>query len=182
MTTAVRQAETVTRHRGPLALGWDVTVLEHRGGLATVRRGIGLLEVAVGDVAPAGRSTHRHHHAQPCETTASCHADGRIDVRACTAPPALVVSADATRRLPDVPGTVGSLGLGIGERVLMLSAAAFEALPPALVDVLRAPSARVLQADPVELLQQIFAETSFGCGALICRHPSSPGPRLQEPR
>lgn len=182
MTTAVHPAGTVTRHRGPLALGWDVTVLEHHGGLASVRRGIGLLEVAIGDIAPAGRTDHRHHHSQACETTASCHADGLIDVQACAAPPALVVSADAARRLPDAPGTVERVRLGVGERVLMLSAAAFEALPAALVDVLRAPSTEVLPADPVELLQRIFAETSSGSGALICRGPSSPGPRLQEPR
>jgi hypothetical protein len=149
--------------------GWDVTVIEQPGGLAEVTRVGGAIVVRVGDrdLAPLTARAHATGHHAACCTTVSLEPGGRLVVEASAAPPALLVSSSSAVLVPSTPGERGVACLGPDERLLVLSAEAYDTLPPALVILLRELPDRVLGADPAVLLETLFEQIPAGCGALI---------------
>lgn len=154
-------------------LGWQVTLAQGRDGSARVSREGHGFRVVVQD--GHGNHPRRPHgipgHGLPCATTAWCRADGGVRLSALAAPPALLVRAEGARTVPATPGTLEELTLAPGERLVILSASAFEALPEALVELLRSPTARVLERDPTDLLVELFTQVPVGSGVVLCRRP-----------
>lgn len=152
---------------------WDVTVLEQPGGLAEVRHADGAIVLSVGDQeSPSGHASSSHDTSLCC-TTVTCLRGGRVVVHARAAPPALLVGPTRTVLLPSVPDVDASTVVEPGERVLVLSASAFDMLPPSLATVLRELPQRVLGTSPESVLQTVFSEIPVGCGGLIA--PADPG-------
>ena len=135
--------------------GWDVTVIEQSGGTAEVTRTDGAIVVRLGD------------RDDPSSATVSCEPGGRVVVDASAAPPALLVRSASVVLVPSTPGERGVAHLGADERLLVLSAEAYDTLPPALVILLRELPDRVLGTDPAALLETLFEQIPVGCGALI---------------
>lgn len=157
--------------------GWDVTVIEQSGGSADVTRTGDAIVVRLGDhdsgsagLSTAGpetggqRSTGAH---RVCCTIVSCEPGGRVVVDASAAPPALLVRSTGVVLVPSTPGERGVAHLEADERLLVLSAEAYDTLPPALVILLRELPHRVLGTDPAALLETLFEQIPIGCGALI---------------
>jgi hypothetical protein len=168
---------------GRLALDaeWEVTVLEQPGSLAEVTHADGAIVLRVGDhEAPTGHASEGAARP-PCCTTVTCLSGGRVVVHAGAAPPALLVGPTRTVLVPGVPNTDASAVVERGERVLVLSASAYDTLPPSLATVLRELPQRVLGTSPESVLQAVFSEIPVGCGALIA--PADPGtqPHRTEP-
>ena len=168
--------------------GWDVTVIEQSGGSAQVTRTGDAIVVRIGDhdghspavppaLPPAGLpdgtdpSTRTDRPAtgthRACCTTVSCQPGGRVVVDASAAPPALLVRSGDVTLVPSTPGEHGVAHLAADERLLVLSAEAYDTLPPALVILLRELPDRVLGSDPAALLETLFEQIPVGCGALI---------------
>ncbi|MCU1537346.1 MAG: hypothetical protein JWP82_1697 [Humibacillus sp.] len=143
--------------------GWDVTVIEQRGGSAVVTHAADAVVVRLGDDADPDNPVAR----RTCCTTVSCESDGRVVVDASAAPPALLVRRAGVVLVPSTPGLQGEARLGPDERLLVLSAEAYDTLPPALVILLRELPDRVLGTDPAALLETLFEQVPAGCGALI---------------
>ncbi|MEP7332306.1 MAG: hypothetical protein ABI692_09480 [Terracoccus sp.] len=187
---AVRSAR-ITRDRGRSAPEWDITLLEQANATADVRPrrlehpGAGsdhppglppyAVTVFVGDEGPddgsgngrdgaPGVAGERH---DGCFTTVSCLGDRRVRVRSCSAPPALLVGRAGAELVPSTPCSVGGAVVDDEHRLLVLSAAAYETLPRALVILLREFPSRFLRTDPVTLLETLFADIPVGSAALI---------------
>ncbi|MDN5767385.1 MAG: hypothetical protein L0H96_24735 [Humibacillus sp.] len=112
---------------------------------------------------------------QGCFTSVSCLGDGRVTVRSCSAPPALLVGRSGAELVPSAPCSTGSTVVDVDHRLLVLSAAAYETLPRALVILLREFPSRFLRTDPVTLLETLFADIPVGSAALISpMHPAAP--------
>lgn len=65
------------------------------------------------------------------------------------------------------------LHLRDGDRLLILSASALEAMPISAGRLLRGATDVLLKADPVELLTDLVDGAGAGSGAIICRHPQT---------
>ena len=102
-----------------------------------------------------------------CFTTVSCLGDRRVRVRSCSAPPALLVGRAGAELVPSAPCSAGGAVVDDEHRLLVLSAAAYETLPRALVVLLREYPSRFLRTDPVTLLETLFADIPVGSAALI---------------
>ncbi len=190
---AVRSAR-ITRDRGRSAPEWDITLLEQAHATAEVRlarverpaagqdRQVGLprwaVTVFVGDEGPDdGRGDGRGDGSDDapgvagerhgCFTTVACLGDRRVRVRSCSAPPALLVGRAGAELVPSVPCSAGGAVVDDEHRLLVLSAAAYETLPRALVILLREFPSRFLRTDPVTLLETLFADIPVGSAALI---------------
>ncbi len=135
------------------------------------------VEVFVGDDGPDdGPDRHRNDGESPalrggrddgCFTSVSCLADRRVRVRSCSAPPALLVGRSGVELVPSAPCSTGGAVVDDEHRLLVLSAAAYETLPRALVILLREFPSRFLRTDPVTLLETLFADIPVGSAALI---------------
>ncbi|OFE15069.1 hypothetical protein BA895_08050 [Humibacillus sp. DSM 29435] len=179
---AVRFARVV-RDRGRSAPGWDITLLQQANATAEVRRarddgatpaaGSGCsndpsrpaVEVFVGDENHPVNDAGGDGHA--CFTAVTCLGDRRVQVRSCSAPPALLVGRSGAELVPSTPCSVGGAVVDDEHRLLVLSAAAYETLPRALVVLLREFPSRFLRTDPVTLLETLFADIPVGSAALI---------------
>ncbi|HEY7718868.1 MAG TPA: hypothetical protein VH915_08915 [Pedococcus sp.] len=151
--------------------GWHVTAIECRRGLARVENRPGLTEVVVadwpGDSDVGGESY----------SAAACTPEGDALVMSRQAPPALLVTRHGQRPAPVQPGGSELLHLVPGQRLLLLSATAYDALPECLAAMLHGPSSAILDADPFTLLHTLFREIGAGSGAVIGRHaPQSDRP------
>jgi len=71
--------------------------------------------------------------------------------------------------VPETPGSTGIARLSRGDRLLVLSSAAFEAAPGAMVRLLHEGPERLLSADPADLLDELFREAPGGGGAVVTR-------------
>lgn len=111
-----------------------------------------------------------------CFTSVRCLADRRVTVRSCSAPPALLVGRSGAALLPSAPCSTGGAVVDDEHRLLVLSAAAYETLPRALVILLREFPSRFLRTDPVTLLETLFADIPVGSAALISPVPTIPPP------
>lgn len=187
---AVRSAR-ITRDRGRSAREWDITLLEQAGASAEVRlrrveqpaagpdlqAGLPRWAVTVfvgdedsddgGDDGPDDASNVAGESHGGCFTTVSCLGDRRVRVRSCSAPPALLVGRAGAELVPSAPCSVGRAVVDDEHRLLVLSAAAYETLPRALVILLREFPSRFLRTDPVTLLETLFADIPVGSAALI---------------
>ncbi len=118
-------------------------------------------------------------------TTVVLAADGTITVHAETTPPALLVSATSARTLPAVPGVPETVRFDTGQRLLVLSSDALDALPESLVQVLQALPEQVTGREPADLLTQLFADLPGGSGVIVARRPAlapAAGPDHEESR
>jgi len=160
-------------HREPRrvsAAGFTVVVHEGAARAARAVPGEGRVCVLVADPSVASPMATDLPGAFPSSSTSVwCHADGSIRVRATWAPPALLVRAGRTLMVPETPGSPGTAWLARGERLLVLSSAAFEAVPEAMVRLLHEGPERLLAADPVDLLDEIFRDAPDGGGAVVTR-------------
>ena len=141
---------------------WTVTSQCTAGGVVLVERRRDGLTIEVGDE----RSDPDHR------TVLRLGRDGRLSVSAATTPPALLVAPDGARTVPSVPGLTEQTGLDVGERLLVLSADALDAMPASLAAVFQALSAQVTGRDPVELLDELFAALPRGSAVIVTRRPA----------
>ena len=169
----------ISRHPCDVGAEWDIVLCERSTGAARVRRLGTSVEVTVGDRAAAGAASTQLDETR-WFTSAACGEEGRITFRSCGAPPALVIGAGSARLHPAVPGQSSVAALTPDERVLILSSTAFDALPAALVDVLRDPPQHVLYTDPVDLLAELFTDIPDGSGAVIRRAASPTRPSWED--
>ncbi|KQX61751.1 hypothetical protein [Angustibacter sp. Root456] len=140
------------------AHGWVVATRSSQVGgvrLASPRGGLRL------DVADAG-SPER-------STRVELGADGGVHVAASTTPPALLVDADSARTVPALPGGTESLRLDVGQRLLVLSADALDALPVSVAAVLQSLPARLAAGEPQDVLRELTADLDAGSAALVVR-------------
>lgn len=121
-------------------------------------------------------------------TTVWAHADGLVAVRTRLAPPALLVRArpGPVELVPQVPGTPGSVALGPGDRLVVLTDAAFDA-PRGVADLVGGPDGRADRAvvdrlragDGVALLTHLLRDAPDAGGVVLTRlaAPATPGAR-----
>jgi hypothetical protein len=161
------------RHREPRrvsAAGFMVVLHEGVARSARALPGQGRLGVIVADARVASPMATDLPGAFPASSTSVwCHADGSIQVRATWAPPTLLVRDCGTVMVPQTPGTPGIERLARGDRLLILSAAAFEAAPEAMVRLLHEGAVHLLAADPARLLDELFREAPHAGGAVVTR-------------
>jgi hypothetical protein len=147
-----RSATLVRRH------GWAVAT---RSGAP---RGVRLLAVPgglrleVSDVGTPDRCTR-----------VDLRADGLATVQASTTPPALLVGSEDARTVPALPGGADSVRLDAGQRLLVLSSDALDALPVSLAAVLQSLPARFADREPHELLRELTADLDVGSAAIVVR-------------
>jgi hypothetical protein len=146
--------------------GWHITSIECARGLVRVESHEGVTEVVVADVSDDS--------GPDFFSAAACTSEGNAMVMARRAPPALLLASGGQRVVPSSPGDSELLRLDAGELLLMLSAAAFETMPDALVRVLHGLPGAALGMDPRELLTQVFDEIGSGSGAVLGRVPNLP--------
>ena len=169
----------VSRHPADPSSGWEIVLCERSTGVARVHRRGPSLEVTVGDL-PGPATAEARPGESRWFTSVACQGQGQMTFRSVSAPPALLVGAGSVQQQPAVPGGSSVVAVAEDERVLMLSSAAFDALPSALVDVLRDLPLRVLHTDPADLLAELFADIPDGSGAVICRTASPSAPTRED--
>jgi hypothetical protein len=150
--------------------GWQITAIECQRGLARVdSHDPHLTEIVVADLPP-GRASGRD-----CFTAVACTDDGEALVMSRQAPPALLVTRSGQWPVPGHGEGQELIRIDGDQRLLILSAAAFDALPESLGRTLHGPPSIVLDADPFTLLHSLFREIGAGSGAIIGRYPHAPG-------
>ncbi len=174
MTTTV--PTRIDHEQGPrhvIGAGFDIAVHEGHGRSARVIPGSSRVCVVVAD---AGAQTAGVPVASDLGMTlggSAClvwgRADGSVQVRASWAPPALLVSAERTLMVPETPGTPGLSVMAPGDRLLVLSVAAYEAAPERMVRLLHEEPARLLAADADDLLRTLFRDVPDAGGAVLTR-------------
>ena len=147
--------------------GWMVTTLESRQGFARVTRSHGLTEVVVGETG----TTVQDAGAAFAHASVTCTPGGHATVLAREAPPAILVTLSEHRTSPAEPGSATLERLTPGERLVVLSSAAFEEMPELLADLLCNDPVRLLASPAAELLLSIFEVVGKGAGAIIERSP-----------
>lgn len=158
---------------------WVVATLDRSSGYTRVHAVGGGLQLRVGD----GRaSIGRPLPGSGSLVTASLFDDGSVVVETRTAPPALLVSASGTQLLPAAPGQCRPTRMGVGDRLLLCSAAALDAPPVGLVSILHAQVEHVLRMSPTSLLERILDGTDDGAAAVVLRAGPHPLPAPEEDR
>jgi hypothetical protein len=147
--------------------GWRVTTLESSQGFARVTRRHGLTEVVVGERDVAGASLG----TCPAQASVTCTPGGHATVLTREAPPAILVTLSGHRTSPAQPGSASLERLTPGERLVVLSSAAFEEMPELLADLLCNNPVRLLASPAAELLPSIFDVVGKGAGAIVERSP-----------
>lgn len=107
--------------------------------------------------------------APAASTTVWVHADGSLSVRASWGPPALLVRGERVVMLPEVPGTTGQAVLHPGDRLIVLSSAAYESAPQEIVRLLHEDPPGLAHAEAGDLLGNLLAQVPGGGGAVITR-------------
>lgn len=140
------------------AHGWVVATRSSHPGGAQVVRTRGGLGVDVADAGSLERSTR-----------VDLRSDGGVTVAASTTPPALLVDTDSARTVPALPGGTESLRLDVGQRLLVLSSDALDALPMSVAAVLQSLPARLAAGEPQDVLRDLTADLHAGSAALVVR-------------
>ena len=161
--------------REPVSLvrsqGWAVASrCESEHGVRLVRLGSGLRLL----VADAGSP-------QRC-TQVDLHADGAVRVHATTTPPALLVSGADARPLPALPGFAQRARLDSGQRLLVLSSDALDALPVSVAAVLQSLPSRLAGGEPQEVLRALTADLDVGSAVIVVREDAGPRPTARAER
>ncbi len=171
-TTAarLRQEHRPLAHR-VVGAGFDVRLHVGSERAARVVPGRDRLCVVVADRPDAGTpiATDLPTSATPSSCVVWCHDDGGVQVRASWAPPALLVCRDHTTMVPETPGQAGLVRMEAGDRLLVLSSAAYEAAAERMVHLLHSAPHRLLAVDADSILATVFADVPDAAGAVITR-------------
>ena len=146
---------------------WSVTCVEYPKGLALLQRTDPMTRVIIADSA----NTFAGPDDPDAYSAAACTRDGEIALVVRQSPPALVVGPAGCRGVPADGATSDCVRLAAGERLLLLSCAAFEKMPEVLADGIGTVSTELMRQDPENLLLEIFHELGHGAGAVIDRLP-----------
>ena len=146
---------------------WSVTCVEYPKGLALLQRTDPMTRVIIADSA----NTFAGPDDPDAYSAAACTRDGEIALVVRQSPPALVVGPAGCRAVPADGATSDCVRLAAGERLLLLSCAAFEKMPEVLADGIGTVSTELMRQDPENLLLEIFHELGHGAGAVIDRLP-----------
>lgn len=150
---------------------WTVTCAEYPYGVVRLDRRPRLTQVVVGEVGSVEPSQRTESFA-----AAACTADGELLVAVRSAPPAIVVGLRNCRMRPADGAPHDAEFPRPGERLILLSCAAFEALTAVLVDgVSGAQSSRLATQDPESLLIALLGGAARGAGVIIDHHPTEGG-------
>lgn len=151
---------------------WTVTCVEYPYGVVRLERGTRLTQVVVGERTD---STESSQNAESF-AAAACTVDGELLVAVRSAPPAIVVGSDPCRTRPSDGAAHDSEFPRSNERLILLSCAAFEAVPDVLVDgVSGAPSSFLATGEPAAVLIALLGDAGRGAGAIIEHHPTTAG-------
>ena len=174
MTTTV--PNRLDHQQGPrriLGAGFEIVLHEGDRRAARAVPGSQRVCVAVGDAMLGAAGTPFAHDLAGTPGGSSClvwgRADGSIQVRASWAPPVLLVSPERTLMVPETPGTPGMSVMAPGDRLFVLSSAAYEAAPERMVRLLHEEPARLLAADAADLLRVLFRDVPQAGGAVVTR-------------
>ncbi len=152
---------------------WRVTCVELPKGLALLQRTGPMTRVVVADSA----NTFAGPDDPDAYAAAVCTPEGELALVVRNSPPAIVVGPTGCMTRPAEGAGRDCMTLGAGERMLLLSAAAFESLPRVLCDNLTCAPDALAGRDPEDLLLEIFREVGRGAGAVIdCLFPAEGGP------
>jgi hypothetical protein len=145
---------------------WAVTLIEHAGGLAVFRQDGPLHRVIVADSprVPADSGSPDSYSA------ATWTPDGDLALVVRLSPPGLVVSPTSCATTPGGGADRDCIRPTPGDRVLLLSCAAFDRVPEVLAQGVAHPPT-LLEQDPEKLLLEIFRDIGCGAGAVIDRRP-----------
>lgn len=151
---------------------WTVTCVEYPYGVVRLERRARLTQVVVGDHVGSSESLQR----ADSYAAAACTVDGELLVAVRAAPPAIVVGTHACRTRPCDGAAHDTEFPGVGERLILLSCAVFEAVPDVLVDgVNGAAAGRLATQDAESLLIDLVGGAACGAGAIIDHHPEVGG-------
>lgn len=160
----LRTVSTVT------GAGFDVVLHEGAHRAARVVPGADRLCVVVSDQGSSMPLADDSPVAPPgTSTTVWMHRDGSLSVRASWGPPALLVRGERVLMLPEVPGTTGQTVLQPGERLVVLSSAAYEYAPQEIVRLLHEDPPGLARAEAGDLLGVLLGRVPDGGGAVITR-------------
>lgn len=146
---------------------WSVTCIEYPRGLALLEPGAKLTRVIVAD----STNTFAGPDDPDAYAAAACTPDGELALVVHHSPPALVVGRAGCRTLPADGAAHECVRLAPGERLLLLSGAAFESMPQVLADGIGTIPTGLAHQDPEDLLLEIFHDLGHGAGAVIDRLP-----------
>lgn len=150
---------------------WSVTCIEYPKGLALLEPRPTMTRVVIADdtgtvAGPAGQDAY---------LAAACTRDGELALVAHHSPPALVISSTGCRILPEAGARRDCIRLVPGERLLLLSSAAFESMPEVLADGIANVPHDLATRHADDLLLEIFHDLGHGAGAVIDRmSPQAP--------
>lgn len=151
---------------------WTVTCVEYPYGVVRLEQRARLTQVVVGDRVGSMESSP----STESFAAAACTVDGELLVAVRSAPPAIVVGSDRCRTRPSDGAAHDSEFPRPGERLILLSCAAFEAVPDVLVDgVSGAPSSHLATGDPEAVLIALLRDAGRGAGVIIEHHPTPAG-------
>ncbi len=137
--------------------GWTITWIQSSPGSVQVNCGGTGVVVVVGD----------DERISGLSTSLLLSRTGGALVRAASAPPGLLVSEHYTRTVPGIPGVDDCVTLAPGDRLLVLSADALEALPVTRPRQHRPWVDQVHQQPPAEFLARLFRDVEGGSGAIM---------------
>lgn len=150
---------------------WSVTCIEYPRGLALLHRDGPLNRVLIGDSPNAVRLP-----GDPdAYSAATWTPDGELAVTVQRAPPGILVGPTGCRTSPDRGEARDWLRPRPGERLLLLSCAAFDRMPETLAQGITASPPGLSERGPEELLLEIFRDVGCGAGAIIDRLPAPSG-------
>lgn len=157
--------------------GFDVVLHEGAHRAARLIPGADRLCVVVADQGGAPPMADDLPVATPgSSTTIWVHGDGSLSVRASWGPPALLVRGEQVLMLPEVPGTTGLALLRPGDRLVVLSSAAYESAPQEIVRLLHEDPPGLAHAEGGVLLSILLGEVPDSGGAVITRRAASAPP------
>lgn len=150
--------------------GWEVVFHAGRSGAAAVYPGAAKVAVVVTDQGaglPIAQDTAMTAAQSPIWLWA--HADGRVQARSSWAPPALLVRPGGTTMVPCRPGHPCIEQLDSGDRIVVLSCAAYEVAAQTMVDLFHAHPERLRAHDAAALLEAICSAAPDAAGAILTR-------------
>ena len=146
---------------------WSMTCIEYPKGLALLEPRPTMTRVIVAD----STNTFAGPADPDAYSAAACTRDGEMALVVRNSPPALVIGSTGCRTLPAAGASRECVRLVPGERLLLLSCAAFESMPEVLANGIANVPAHLAGQDPDDLLLEIFHELGHGAGAVIDRLP-----------
>lgn len=164
MVTRLAEAALLRSHRDER---WAVTCLEFPKGLAELARDGEVMCVVIADDPRSGFP----RDDPDAYSAVACTPDGELALVVHHSPPAIVVGPTGCRTSPADGLGRDCLRPAGGERLLLLSCAAFDQMPEVLADAIHTSPSTLLEQDPQDLLERIFRNVEHGAGAVIDRLP-----------